>query len=76
MFRTLTRKFSKLSKGKDIFFPKYGNSFYEYSDKEIKNKTDNIIQDHTKKLYNTHDKHIEVIETINVKSEFKIIKNK
>jgi len=37
MIRTLTRKFSKLSNGKDMFFPKYGNSLYEYSEKEIKN---------------------------------------
>ena len=36
MIRTLVRKFSKLSNGKDIFFPKYGNSLYEYSEKEIK----------------------------------------
>lgn len=36
MIRTFVRKFSKLSNGKDIFFPKYGNSLYEYSEKEIK----------------------------------------
>jgi hypothetical protein len=41
MIRTLTRKFSKLSRGKDIFYPKYGNSFYEYSNKDIKIKKEN-----------------------------------
>lgn len=41
MIRTFARKFSKISKGKDMFYPKYGTSFYEYSEKDFKNTNKN-----------------------------------